>query len=169
MATYQFGMVGLGVMGSNLAYNIADHGFAVAGLDLDDAKRQAFHEKAPAGKTVDAFDDAARFAAALEVEDDVLAPAPQPRDVLAAQVADGLVGIADAGARPAELGVLDGTADHAAAQAAHDGFDFGELGHEIKRRAQEQATAEPPAQAGGPAFVASPSLRTAGLHGRLCH
>ncbi len=76
MATYQFGMVGLGVMGSNLAYNIADHGFAVAGLDLDEAKRQAFHEKAPAGKTIDAFDDAAAFAAALETPRRILMMVP---------------------------------------------------------------------------------------------
>lgn len=28
--TYQFGMIGLGVMGRNLAWNIADHGYSVA-------------------------------------------------------------------------------------------------------------------------------------------
>jgi 6-phosphogluconate dehydrogenase len=31
---YDFGMIGLGVMGSNLLYNIADHGFSVIGFDL---------------------------------------------------------------------------------------------------------------------------------------
>ena len=30
MTTYQFGMLGVGVMGRNLAWNIADHGFSVA-------------------------------------------------------------------------------------------------------------------------------------------
>jgi len=35
---YDFGIVGLGVMGRNLLLNIADNGFAVAGLDLDPQK-----------------------------------------------------------------------------------------------------------------------------------
>ena len=38
---YDFGMVGLGVMGRNLLLNMADHGFAVAGLDLDPIKALA--------------------------------------------------------------------------------------------------------------------------------
>lgn len=32
---YDLGMVGLGVMGSNLVLNMADHGFSIAGLDKD--------------------------------------------------------------------------------------------------------------------------------------
>ena len=39
---YKVGVVGLGVMGANLARNIASRGFAVAGYDLDAAKTQAF-------------------------------------------------------------------------------------------------------------------------------
>jgi 6-phosphogluconate dehydrogenase len=35
---YEFGIVGLGVMGRNLLLNMADHGFAVAGFDLDKQK-----------------------------------------------------------------------------------------------------------------------------------
>ena len=35
---YEFGIVGLGVMGRNLLLNMADHGFAVAGFDLDPEK-----------------------------------------------------------------------------------------------------------------------------------
>ena len=38
MKTQQFGVVGLGVMGQNLALNIARNGYSVAGLDLDPAK-----------------------------------------------------------------------------------------------------------------------------------
>jgi len=34
MSSYQFGMVGLGVMGRNLLLNMADHGYSVAGFDL---------------------------------------------------------------------------------------------------------------------------------------
>jgi 6-phosphogluconate dehydrogenase len=33
-AKYDFGMIGIGVMGSNLLLNISDHGFAVIGFDL---------------------------------------------------------------------------------------------------------------------------------------
>ena len=36
--SYDFGMVGLGVMGRNLLLNIADHGFAAIGFDKDVAK-----------------------------------------------------------------------------------------------------------------------------------
>ena len=39
---YKIGVVGLGVMGANLARNIASKGFPVAGYDLDAAKTQAF-------------------------------------------------------------------------------------------------------------------------------
>jgi 6-phosphogluconate dehydrogenase len=40
--TYKMGVVGLGVMGANLARNIASRGFPVAGYDLDAAKTRAF-------------------------------------------------------------------------------------------------------------------------------
>src|SRR5512133_3191035 len=36
--TCEIGMVGLGVMGSSLALNMADHGHSVAGWDLDEEK-----------------------------------------------------------------------------------------------------------------------------------
>ena len=39
------GVVGLGVMGSNLALNMERNGFRVAGYDLDAAKAQAFAER----------------------------------------------------------------------------------------------------------------------------
>ncbi len=42
--TYAFGVVGLGVMGANLARNIESRGFPVAGYDLDQAKTRAFLE-----------------------------------------------------------------------------------------------------------------------------
>ena len=43
---YDFGMIGLGVMGRNLVLNIADHGFSVAGLDKDGAKVTTLHQEA---------------------------------------------------------------------------------------------------------------------------
>lgn len=39
---YDFGMIGLGVMGSNLLLNMADHGFAVIGYDKDPKKTSHF-------------------------------------------------------------------------------------------------------------------------------
>jgi 6-phosphogluconate dehydrogenase len=47
------GVVGLGVMGSNLALNMERHGFRVAGYDLDAAKAQAFVTGAARGKNVE--------------------------------------------------------------------------------------------------------------------
>ena len=43
---YDFGMVGLGVMGSNLLYNIADHGFSVIGFDLNSEKAKNLEKEA---------------------------------------------------------------------------------------------------------------------------
>lgn len=43
---YDFGMVGLGVMGSNLLLNMADHGFSVIGYDKDLAKTEGLKKSA---------------------------------------------------------------------------------------------------------------------------
>ncbi|HXN47234.1 MAG TPA: NADP-dependent phosphogluconate dehydrogenase [Bryobacteraceae bacterium] len=45
MSTYQFGIVGLGVMGENLALNVESRGYPTAGYDLDEKKRQSAAEK----------------------------------------------------------------------------------------------------------------------------
>ncbi|MCL4535619.1 MAG: NADP-dependent phosphogluconate dehydrogenase [Bacteroidetes bacterium] len=45
---YEIGMVGLGVMGRNLLLNMADHGYSVAGYDVDASKVQALREEAEA-------------------------------------------------------------------------------------------------------------------------
>ena len=47
--TAQIGVVGLGVMGGNLARNIERHGFPVAGYDLDPSKTQSVHQRARQG------------------------------------------------------------------------------------------------------------------------
>jgi len=49
---YDFGMIGLGVMGRNLLLNMADHGFPVIGFDLDAAKGASLEAAATAGTTV---------------------------------------------------------------------------------------------------------------------
>lgn len=49
---YDFGMIGLGVMGRNLLLNMADHGFAVIGFDKDTEKAEALETSASAGTRV---------------------------------------------------------------------------------------------------------------------
>ena len=49
---YDFGMVGLGVMGSNLLLNIADHGFSVVGYDKNLEKTTLFEGSAKQGTIV---------------------------------------------------------------------------------------------------------------------
>jgi 6-phosphogluconate dehydrogenase len=50
--TYKMGVVGLGVMGSNLARNIESHGFPVVGYDLDAAKAKAFLDGPAKGRQI---------------------------------------------------------------------------------------------------------------------
>ena len=63
--TYKIGVVGLGVMGANLARNMESKGFPVAGYDLDAAKRKAFVDAAPDDK-VAAVDRPEQLMEALE-------------------------------------------------------------------------------------------------------
>ena len=65
MSEYYLGIVGLGVMGANLARNFVSHGFSVAGYDLDPAKRLAFERHAGEGDLA-SFEDVHSFLDALE-------------------------------------------------------------------------------------------------------
>ena len=49
---FDFGMIGLGVMGSNLLLNMADHGFTVIGYDKNPDKTKILEASAKAGTTV---------------------------------------------------------------------------------------------------------------------
>lgn len=49
---YDFGMVGLGVMGRNLLLNVADHGFRAIGFDKDPAKTSDLEKAATEGTVV---------------------------------------------------------------------------------------------------------------------
>ncbi len=49
---YDFGMIGLGVMGSNFLLNMADNKFKVIGFDLDAAKAKKLEDEATPGTTV---------------------------------------------------------------------------------------------------------------------
>jgi len=60
---YEIGMIGLGVMGRNLALNMADHGFSVAGYDKDPGKVTALRQES-GERAVRAFDTIKEFALA---------------------------------------------------------------------------------------------------------
>src|SRR5512135_1572411 len=79
---YKIGVVGLGVMGHNLALNMERNGFPVAGYDLDKAKTQAFLEGPGKGKQVIGVDSPAALMEALEKPRRVLmmVPAGSPVD-----------------------------------------------------------------------------------------
>ncbi|MEO6833960.1 MAG: NADP-dependent phosphogluconate dehydrogenase [Chitinophagaceae bacterium] len=62
---YDFGMIGLGTMGQNLSYNMADHGFTVAGYDKNKGKVEAFGKDAE-GTSVAGFGDIGSFISALK-------------------------------------------------------------------------------------------------------
>ncbi len=49
---YDFGMIGLGVMGSNFLLNMADNNYKVIGFDLDAAKTKKLEDEATKGTTV---------------------------------------------------------------------------------------------------------------------
>ena len=49
---YDFGMIGLGVMGSNFLLNMADNGYKVIGFDLDATKAKKLEDEATEGTIV---------------------------------------------------------------------------------------------------------------------
>ena len=86
--TYKIGVVGLGVMGANLARNIASKGFPVAGYDVDAAKTQAFAAEQPSGSVIGSADAPDRLMAVLERPRRVLmmVPAGAPVDSVIAHL-----------------------------------------------------------------------------------
>lgn len=84
MKVYNYGMIGLGVMGRNLLYNIADNGFSIAGFDLDKQKIQELEEGATAGTTVVGTDSFEEFVSKLETPRKIvlMVPAGKPVDAV---------------------------------------------------------------------------------------
>lgn len=82
MITYNFGIVGLGVMGRNLLLNMADNGYAVAGLDLDQEKAASLQAEAQEGHQIYATVKAEDFVKSLEQPRAImlLVPAGAPVD-----------------------------------------------------------------------------------------
>jgi 6-phosphogluconate dehydrogenase len=66
IASFDFGMIGLGVMGRNLLLNMADHGFAVIGFDKDIAKGAALESSASANTSVKAVNTLAEMVQQLK-------------------------------------------------------------------------------------------------------
>ena len=87
MPKQNFGMVGLGVMGENLALNIESHGFSVVGFDLDPKKVDNFASRT-LGKKVVAARTMAEFVDNLEVPRRILmmVPAGKPVDAVIADL-----------------------------------------------------------------------------------
>jgi len=63
---YKIGVVGLGVMGANLALNMERNGFPVAGYDLDPARTHAFLAGPAKGKNIAGVDSPAAMMTVLE-------------------------------------------------------------------------------------------------------
>jgi 6-phosphogluconate dehydrogenase len=82
MMNYKIGVVGLGVMGHNLALNMERNGFPVAGYDLDAQKTAAFLSGPAAGKNIIGVDSPAALMAVLEKPRRILmmVPAGAPVD-----------------------------------------------------------------------------------------
>ncbi len=76
----KFGIIGLGVMGENLALNVERHGFSVAGYDLDPKKVSTF-EARTAGKRVVATNTVPGFLQALETPRRILIMVPAGKAV----------------------------------------------------------------------------------------
>src|SRR4029079_19129461 len=84
--TYKMGVVGLGVMGANLARNADSKGFPVAGYDLDAGKRKALADISSG--TIAAVDAPERLMALLERPRRILmmVPAGPPVDSVIAHL-----------------------------------------------------------------------------------
>ena len=84
MKGYNYGMVGLGVMGRNLLYNMADNGFSVAGFDLDEEKVQQLHSNATSEMQIKGTGSLEEFVAALETPRKIIlmVPAGKPVDAV---------------------------------------------------------------------------------------
>ena len=70
-----FGMIGLGTMGRNFLLNIAEHGIAGVGFDLDEGKRKLLMEEG-SGMPVDVGSDLADFLGKLETPRNIMMLVP---------------------------------------------------------------------------------------------
>ncbi len=85
---YKIGIVGLGVMGQNLALNMERNGFPVAGFDLDKEKTDAFLANEGKGKEITVVDSIPAMIEVLEKPRRILmmVPAGKPVDAAIEQI-----------------------------------------------------------------------------------
>jgi len=81
-AKFDFGMIGIGVMGSNLLLNMADHGFAVIGFDLKQERADKLEAAAKKETIVKGTTDITEMIASLKKPRKImmLVPAGKPVD-----------------------------------------------------------------------------------------
>src|SRR3982750_206631 len=81
-ATFDFGMIGIGVMGSNLLLNMSDHGYAVIGFDLKQERADKLEAAAKPGTVVKGTTDLSEMVKALKKPRKImmLVPAGKPVD-----------------------------------------------------------------------------------------
>ncbi|MDQ3712203.1 MAG: NADP-dependent phosphogluconate dehydrogenase [Acidobacteriota bacterium] len=84
MENAQFGMVGLGTMGRNFLLNVAEHGFACVGFDLDSAKRQLLLEEG-AGMKIASAENIKEFVESLDAPRKIMLLVP------AGKIVDGVI------------------------------------------------------------------------------
>ena len=75
MKKYAYGVIGLGTMGANLALNINDHGFSVAGYDKDPLKADALNAERQSD-SMQSFSDLAQFMASLQTPRNIILLVP---------------------------------------------------------------------------------------------
>lgn len=93
--TYDFGLVGLGVMGRNFILNVADNGFSAMGNDLDTEKVQALIAEGGDTQRVNATVEVSAFAKALSAPRKIMLLVPAGKIVDA--VIEGLLPHLDEG------------------------------------------------------------------------
>jgi 6-phosphogluconate dehydrogenase len=81
-ANYDFGMIGIGVMGSNLLLNMADHGYSVIGFDLKQERADALEAAAKPGTKVKGLTNLSEMVKSLKKPRKImmLVPAGKPVD-----------------------------------------------------------------------------------------
>ena len=84
MEKYNYGVIGLGVMGRNLLYNIDDNGFSTAGFDLDEEKVRDLHQGATPGTSVKGTASLEEFVSVLDSPRKIIlmVPAGKPVDAV---------------------------------------------------------------------------------------
>ena len=92
---YDFGLVGLGVMGRNFILNVADSGFAAAGLDVNPEQVQALVDEGGNKDRVSATTQASEFVASLRLPRKIMMLVPAGKIV--DQVIESLLPFLDQG------------------------------------------------------------------------